>query len=137
MPRFLFLVFRKEIPHSIRVKPNDKNKIIIEKECAENETMQWFPSKFFYKSSGSKMDGNVIKLALKILEMREHEKTEEKEKKRLIDWMDDVMTEKLDESKRGKCLEIKMDLIKTKLFELLCFYFTNLITYSKCHNKIT
>lgn len=86
--KILFHVFKKEVPHLIRVKPNDNNQIIIEREKAENEIMR------SYKGSGLKMDGKVVKLASDILEKRQQKVTEDKEKKRLIEWMD-VISEKL------------------------------------------
>lgn len=87
--KILFNVFKKEIPHLIRFKPNDNNQIIIKKE-----NVRWCLSDWFYKGSGWKMDGKVVKLAFDILEKREQKHTEEEEKKRFTDWMD-VITEKL------------------------------------------
>lgn len=96
VPWMLSQVFRKKNPHLIGVKPNDNNQIIIKNDDVENETSQWIFFKCFYKVSGSKMDKEVVKLAFEILEMREKKKIEEKEKRRLFDWMD-IMTEKLDQ----------------------------------------
>lgn len=89
--QILFYVFRKEIPHSIRVKPNENNKIIIEKD-----DISGFLTGCFYKGSGSKIDGKAVKLALKVLERRQQEEIEENEKKHLTDWMN-VITEKLNQ----------------------------------------
>lgn len=90
LEKVLFVVFKKPIPLKIGVKTNNYNEIVMNEGKDDNEDFFCFPSSWFYKGSGSKMDGNTVKLAFDILEKREQKKeeekeAEEKEKKRLTD----------------------------------------------------